>query len=97
MSGGLGRGQGGYDEMVWRAKVRDNDKFYSPLGLEAARYSSKRGCRADWAADRVAMTKWCGAPRSATTTNSTPRWGWRRRGILRNVDVGRTGPRTGWL
>jgi hypothetical protein len=35
MSGGLGRGQGGYDEMVWRAKVRDNDKFYSPLGLEA--------------------------------------------------------------
>jgi hypothetical protein len=36
MSGGLGRGQGGYDEMVWRAKVRDNDKFYSPLGLESA-------------------------------------------------------------
>jgi hypothetical protein len=35
MSGGLGRGQGGYDEMVWRAKVRDDDKFYSPLGLEA--------------------------------------------------------------
>ena len=35
MSGGLGRAQGGYDEMVWRAKVRDNDKFYSPLGLEA--------------------------------------------------------------
>ena len=25
MSGGLGRAQGGYDEMVWRAKVRDND------------------------------------------------------------------------
>ena len=21
--------------MVWRAKVRDNDKFYSPLGLES--------------------------------------------------------------
>ena len=35
MSGGLGRGQGGYDEMVWRAKVRDDDKFYSPLGLES--------------------------------------------------------------
>jgi hypothetical protein len=35
MSGGLGRAQGGYDEMVWRAKVRDNDKFYSPLGLES--------------------------------------------------------------
>ena len=35
MSGGLGRAQGGFDEMVWRAKVRDNDRFYSPLGLES--------------------------------------------------------------
>jgi hypothetical protein len=35
MSGGLGRAQGGYDEMVFRAKVRDNDKFFSPLGLES--------------------------------------------------------------
>jgi hypothetical protein len=35
MSGGLGRAQGGYDEMAWRAKVRDDDKFYSPLGLES--------------------------------------------------------------
>ncbi len=35
MSGGLGRGQGGYDEMVWRARVRDDEKFYSPLGLES--------------------------------------------------------------
>ena len=35
MSGGLGRGQGGYDEMVWRARVRDNDRFFSPLGLES--------------------------------------------------------------
>jgi hypothetical protein len=35
MAGGLGRGQGAYDEMVFRAKVRDNDKFYSPLGLES--------------------------------------------------------------
>jgi len=35
MSGGLGRAQGGYDEMVWRARVRDNDRFYSPLGLES--------------------------------------------------------------
>ncbi len=34
MAGGLGRAQGGYDEMVFRAKVRDNDKFFSPLGLE---------------------------------------------------------------
>ena len=35
MAGGLGRGQGAYDEMVFRAKVRDNDKLYSPLGLES--------------------------------------------------------------
>jgi hypothetical protein len=35
MSGGLGRAQGGYDEMVFRAKVRDNARFYSPLGLES--------------------------------------------------------------
>src|SRR6476620_2829749 len=35
MAGGLGRAQGGYDEMVWRAKVRDHDRFFSPLGLES--------------------------------------------------------------
>jgi hypothetical protein len=35
MSGGLGRAQGGFDEMAWRAKVRDNERFYSPLGLES--------------------------------------------------------------
>ncbi len=35
MGGGRGRAQGGYDEMVFRAKVRDNANFYTPLGLEA--------------------------------------------------------------
>lgn len=35
MAGGLGRAQGAYDEMVWRAKVRDHDRIYSPLGLES--------------------------------------------------------------
>jgi hypothetical protein len=35
MAGGLGRAQGGYDEMVWRAKVHDNSRFFSPLGLES--------------------------------------------------------------
>ena len=35
MAGGLGRGQGAFDEMVFRAKVRDGDRFYSPLGLES--------------------------------------------------------------
>jgi hypothetical protein len=33
MGGGMGRAQGGYDEMVFRAKVRDNAAFYDPLGL----------------------------------------------------------------
>lgn len=35
MAGGLGRGQGAYDEMVFRAKVRDKARIYSPLGLES--------------------------------------------------------------
>jgi len=33
MAGGLGRAQGGYDEMVFRAMGRDNAHFYDPLGL----------------------------------------------------------------
>jgi hypothetical protein len=33
MSGGIGRAQGGYDEMVFRAMVRDDTHFYDPLGL----------------------------------------------------------------
>jgi hypothetical protein len=35
MAGGLGRAQGGYDEMVFRAMVRDDATFYDPLGLVA--------------------------------------------------------------
>jgi hypothetical protein len=42
MSGGLGRAQGGYDEMVFRAMVRDNAPFYDPLGLIS------KGVRADF-------------------------------------------------
>jgi hypothetical protein len=33
MDGGIGRAQGGYDEMVFRAMVRDHARFYDPLGL----------------------------------------------------------------
>jgi hypothetical protein len=33
MSGGLGRAQGAFDEMVFRSMVRDNAPFYSALGL----------------------------------------------------------------
>lgn len=33
LAGGLGRAQGGYDEMMFRAKVRDGSHFYDPLGL----------------------------------------------------------------
>jgi hypothetical protein len=35
MGGGLGRAQGGYDETVFRAMVRDGARFYDPLGLES--------------------------------------------------------------
>jgi hypothetical protein len=42
MGGGLGRAQGGYDEMVFRAMVRDGARFYDPLGLES------RGVRTDF-------------------------------------------------
>lgn len=35
MAGGLGRAQGAYDEMVFRAMVRDDAHFYDPLGLVA--------------------------------------------------------------
>jgi hypothetical protein len=33
MDGGIGRAQGGFDEMVFRAMVRDDTPFYDPLGL----------------------------------------------------------------
>jgi hypothetical protein len=33
MAGGLGRAQGPYDEMVFRAMTRDDAHFYDPLGL----------------------------------------------------------------
>ena len=33
MGGGLGRAQGAFDEMIFRAKVRDGAHFYSNLGL----------------------------------------------------------------
>ena len=42
MAGGLGRAQGGYDEMVFRGMVRDNAQFYDPLGLVS------RGVRVDF-------------------------------------------------
>ena len=35
LSGGLGRALGGYDEMVFRAKVRDQSYIYSYVGLES--------------------------------------------------------------
>jgi hypothetical protein len=33
MAGGIGRAQGAYDEMVFRSMVRDDARFYDPLGL----------------------------------------------------------------
>ena len=35
MAGGLGRALGSYDEMVFRAMVRDSSYFYDPVGLES--------------------------------------------------------------
>ena len=35
MSGGFGRAQGPYDEMVFRSMVRDSTPFYDPLALES--------------------------------------------------------------
>jgi hypothetical protein len=35
MAGGLGRAQGGFDEMMFRTMVRDDAHFYDPLGLVA--------------------------------------------------------------
>src|SRR4051812_21267755 len=40
MSGGFGRAQGAYDEMVFRAMVRDGTAFHSPLSLVAAGVAS---------------------------------------------------------
>ena len=34
-NGGIGRAQGGYDEMVWRAMVKDHAHIFDPLGLVA--------------------------------------------------------------
>lgn len=42
MAGGIGRAQGGYDEMVFRGMVRDGTPFYDPLGL------ASRGVRVDF-------------------------------------------------
>ena len=33
MGAGVGRAQSGYDEMVFRAMVKDGSRFYDPLGL----------------------------------------------------------------
>jgi hypothetical protein len=35
MAGGIGRAQTGYDEMAFRTMVRDDDYFYSVVGLES--------------------------------------------------------------
>ena len=48
MAGGLGRAQGYFDEMVFRAMVRDQAPFYDPLGLvsEGARVDFQAGTNA---------------------------------------------------
>jgi hypothetical protein len=36
LAGGIGRAQGGYDEMVFRAMVRDDAHFHGPVGVVSA-------------------------------------------------------------
>ena len=40
LSGGIGRAQGGYDEMVFRAMVRDDAHFYEPAGRGVGRHAA---------------------------------------------------------
>ena len=48
LGGGIGRAQGGYDEMAFRAMVRDHARFYDPLGLvsEGTEVDFKTGANA---------------------------------------------------
>ena len=48
LSGGVGRAQGGYDEMAFRAMVHDHAKFYDPLSLvsEGTEVDFKTGANA---------------------------------------------------
>ena len=41
MAGGIGRAQSGYDEMVFRAMVKDDTPFYDPLGLVVRRHEDR--------------------------------------------------------
>ena len=45
MAGGIGRAQGGFDEMVFRAMVRDNAPFYDPLGAGLGRHEGRLPAR----------------------------------------------------
>ena len=74
MSGGLGRAQGGYDEMVFRAMVRDGAHFYDPLGLES------RGVRSDFQIGANAYLYGTdSSPGSPTPTRPEKVLGWIRR------------------
>lgn len=48
LTGGIGRAQGGYDEMVFRAMVQDDARFYDPLSLvsEGTEVDFKTGANA---------------------------------------------------
>ena len=41
LGGGYGRAQGGYDEMMFRAMVRDEARFYDPLGTGLDRHRGR--------------------------------------------------------
>ena len=102
MGGGLGRAQGGYDEMVFRAMVRDDAHFYDPLGL------ASRGVFVDFQTGRnaylygtrfihVARVRLFARRRSSTGTgatrkaNATTRTSSSACSAFRSIRPGRTG------
>ncbi len=68
MAGGLGRVQSGYDEMVFRAMVRDNAPFYDPLGLVSKGTDDRFPARDQFVSLRHALHDVAGAPLLSRTT-----------------------------
>lgn len=83
MAGGLGRAQGGYDEMVFRAMVRDDAHFYDPLGLVA------EGTKVDFQVGVNAYlygTRFMSYMALTTSPEHLVRWVARTKGSRRNYD-----------
>ena len=62
LSGGLGRALGGYDEMTFRAMVRDKRPMYDVVGLESEGTSADFPGRRKFLSIRNALYELLGAP-----------------------------------